>query len=121
MYQKKQIWQKQQQEHLFPQQTQYVNTTKKGIYLHGIKKAYFSKQKNKYHPNHECLKINSGMFLPQINMWDPLWDFETKYGTINLWKLASNKQKQETLQKTDSIIHKTTGKNDIFLKKYKFY
>lgn len=97
----------------------YVNQTADGTYIHGLRKAYFNNKKSAYKPNLECAKINKAMFIPQVNMWAPLWDFETKYGTINLWELATKKQKQEMMQKIDSIIYKTTGQNSILLKRHK--
>lgn len=93
----------------------FIKSINNGTYVKTIQKAYTNNNTINYIPNTECKKINHGMFIPQINMWEPIWDFETKNGNINLWTQASEKTKQQTTHKIDSIIYKITGKNRIFL------
>lgn len=92
----------------------YINTIKGGTYETSVKNAY-TMIPCEYTPNKECYKYNSSFFMPQFNIWDPLWDFNTKYGPINPWRTASEKCKQETIAKVNEIIGQVLAKNNVLL------
>ncbi len=92
----------------------FLSSVERGIYVNSIVKAYKNKP-IKYTPNKECYKFNRCFFLPQLNMWDPLWEFETKNGPINPWRSASEKTRQETMNTVNKLIYKTLAKHNIIL------
>lgn len=92
----------------------YLSDVKHGYYVHSIVKAYKCKPL-KYTPNKECYKFNRCFFCPQINMWAPLWEFETKNGSINPWHSASEKTRQETINTVNKLVCETLAKHKITL------
>ena len=92
----------------------FLSSVERGFYVNTIAKAYKNKPID-YTPNKECYKFNRCFFLPQLNMWDPLWEFETKNGPINPWRSASEKTRQETINTVNKLVCETLAKHKITL------
>ena len=92
----------------------FLSSVKRGFYVNSIAKAYKNKPID-YTPNKECYKFNRCFFCPQLNMWDPLWEFETKNGPINPWRSASEKTRQETINTVNKLVCETLAKHKITL------
>lgn len=92
----------------------FLSSVERGFYVNSIAKAYKNKPID-YTPNKECYKFNRCFFLPQLNMWDPLWEFETKNGPINPWRSASEKTRQETMNTVNKLVCETLAKHKITL------
>lgn len=89
----------------------FLASTKRGIYKKTIKKAFQNPPKTfKYQTNNLCNPFQGYYFEPQNQKWEPLWQFESSHGKVNLWKAASDKQKQILLNSIDSLITEITGK-----------
>lgn len=83
----------------------FLNSVERGHYIHTIKKAYSIKTKsNKL----TCNSCNIFLFNPDINRWDPIWEFQSTAGKCNPYKTASWAVRQKLMQKVDSVIYSCT-------------
>lgn len=83
----------------------FLNSVERGYYIHTIKKAYSIKTK----PNKlTCNSCNIFLFNPDINRWDPIWEFQSTAGKCNPYKTASWAVRQKLMQKVDSVIYSCT-------------
>ncbi len=94
---------------------EFVKKTKQGLYVATIRREFNKTYEPKYTPNKECDLLNATLFVPDINLWGPLWDFHTARGPVNLWRAASPETKQNFIQTIDKIIEQIPGKNYAFL------
>lgn len=83
---------------------------KTGQYISTLRREYYNTLEISYTPNQECDPIQKVFFMPEFDMWAPMWQFETAGGQANLWLAASDKTRQKTLNTIDSIIQANTDK-----------
>lgn len=94
----------------------FTSEIKRGLYKTTIKKAINNCNiPKKYITNNLCNEYQQIMFCPCLGEWGPMWQFESKHGTINIWDAASSEQKKKLTNTVDSIVTVLAGKNYIFL------
>lgn len=82
---------------------EFFERANRGFYINTVKKEYFKRTKKLYTPSKDA--IGTFGFLPQYDMWEPMWNFKTSSGQINLWTAASDAVKQKTMAKIDNLIN----------------
>ena len=88
----------------------FLNSVERGYYIHTVRKAYNNRPAlNKPTSN----LMNTFLFNPDHNLWDPIWEFQSTAGSCNPYKTASWTVRQELMQKVDSVIYSCTDA-DIF-------
>ena len=95
----------------------FFKETQKGLYIATIKKEMGKKSLTKsYQTNNLCSFGNAALFNPKFGIWSPLWQFESKRGSVNIWEAASINQKRKNITLIDSLTNKIAGQNPtIFL------
>ncbi len=89
---------------------QFLQEIKRGIYKTSMQKAFYNRTNQEFQCNYSLKESYEKItFNPVLNMWDPIWFFQSKQGYINLWQVASKKQKQKTINTLDSLIEKFTN------------
>lgn len=91
---------------------QYLGEVSRGIYKKVIRdeldKEFYMTSHNS---NNLCAPNAPVLFQPEIGLWQPLWDFQSKRGPVNLWNAASTQQKKRLIHATDSIVKEIAGKH----------
>ncbi len=88
----------------------FLNLNKMGAYTTTIRRDVEGNHPQyPYTPNKYCALYNKLAFLPESNMWGPMWDFESDSGPVNLWTAISYKQRQDFLDRIDNAIIEITG------------
>ncbi len=89
---------------------------------HLYRKAISEKLANRqilYIPCEHCETAQYSLFNPDLNIWEPLWQFESRRGTVNPWIHSSNLTKTNLITKIDSLVIKIAGQNKHFYKNIK--
>ena len=81
----------------------FLNSLKCGTYRRTIDRAPYRTMK--YIPNSTCNTISMVGFMPELNMWAPMWEFETEAGTVNIWNSASKQARDRLIAVVDSVIN----------------
>lgn len=84
----------------------FLDAYNRGYYKHTIRKAY--ERENK--PN-LCYKVPFSYFTfnPDMNKWEPIWEFESNAGKCNPYQFASFSVRQKFMQTVDSVVYESTG------------
>ena len=72
-----------------------------------------------YTPSDRCEMTQYQLFNPDLNVWAPLWQFESRRGTVNPWIYASDSTRNILISKADSVVKKFAGQNPLFNKNTK--
>lgn len=92
----------------------FVASVNRGFYKWTIRKKLDSVKSTKYTPNTECDFIASLFFLPECDMWGPMFTFDTAgREKVDIWNSASEKTRQRVLQRLDSVIYSTFRPGEI--------
>ncbi|MDE6250024.1 MAG: hypothetical protein K2M34_00105 [Alphaproteobacteria bacterium] len=84
----------------------FKNSVKRGYYTHTIKKAF----ERTPSPTPKFGDMNLFFtFDPDMQKWDPIWEFESRAGKCNPYKHASWSVRQKLLQTVDSIVCSNTN------------
>ncbi|MCM1294399.1 MAG: hypothetical protein NC311_02460 [Muribaculaceae bacterium] len=76
----------------------------RGYYTHTMKKAYNSPDESFYTPM--ALAHVSSFYNPTLDMWGPLWTFETTLGDVDIFNSASFAGRQNLIDSINSIVAK---------------
>lgn len=89
----------------------FLSEVKRGSYIGTMKREYNRIPNDFYYPPIDNCNIKQRIeFKPHLDEWAPLWQFNTKQGDVNIWNVASDKQKSILLNSIDSLVTKITGK-----------
>ena len=100
---------------------QFLNEINRGLYKTSIYNAIQTQKPGIYVTNNLCNEYNKFLFNPRLNLWAPLWQFESRAGSVNLWNAASQEQKNKMLTTIDSLVCAIAGKNQLILSNTKTY
>ena len=90
--------------------TKFLADVKRGVYVHTIRKYRDDPVFKRIEPNNQCDVWDAYMFMPQYDMWGPLFTYDTNARKkVDIWRHASPKTRMRVLNSVDSLIRDVYG------------